>query len=290
MNLFRRHQPLRPDVAAAVERLDGLAVDVPELTDAIAIQRAILRAIYREPPGSVAVELPPARAAEKLRGGVPLLRGEQVPLDLPAVEALMVRLCQVMREHREPAGAAAEIEAALRARALSVAELADAVLRGEAGAIRERAGALGLDGGLLSTLLRFSLLPALEQLAAQLEPLRAATTWGRGSCPTCGSWPLLGEYRGLDQARVLRCGLCATGWTVDRLLCPFCGCRDHDQLGYLYAEGDEHRRAGTCERCRGYVKMLATLTAIPPTELPVHDLATLHLDMIALERGYAVPI
>jgi FdhE protein len=89
---------------------------------------------------------------------------------------------------------------------------------------------------------------------------------------------------------VLRCGLCASGWAVDRLLCPFCGSRDHEDLGYLYAEGDEHRRAGTCERCRGYVKMLATLSAIPPAELPVHDLATLHLDMIALERGYSPPV
>jgi FdhE protein len=290
MKLFRRSEPLRPDVAAAVERLGGLAAASPELADAIAIQRAILRAIYRDPPVGAAVDIAPERAAEKLRNGVPLLRGEYVPLDLSAVEALLLRLCRIMREHGEPAGAAAEIEAALRQQVLVVPDLTSAVLRGEVGAIREQAGALGLDGGLLGTLLRFSLLPALEQQAAQLESLRAAAPWGRGYCPTCGSWPLLGEYRGLEQTRVLRCGLCATGWAVDRLLCPFCGNRDHEDLGYLYAEGDENRRAGSCERCHGYVKMLATLSAIAPAELLVHDLATLHLDMIALERGYSVPM
>ena len=118
---------------------------------------------------------------------------------------------------------------------------------------------------------------------------RAATRWEQGYCPTCGSWPLLGEYRGLEQTRLLRCGLCASEWAIDRLVCPFCGSRNHADLGYLYVEGDEHKRAVTCENCRSYVKMLATLTPIPPIELAIHDLATIHLDMVALEQGYAAP-
>jgi FdhE protein len=88
---------------------------------------------------------------------------------------------------------------------------------------------------------------------------------------------LLGEYRGLDQSRFLRCGLCAAGWEVPRLFCPFCGNREHARLGLLHAEGEESKyRAATCAECRGYVKMLATLTALPP----------LHLDLAAAQRGY----
>ncbi|HEX9373562.1 MAG TPA: formate dehydrogenase accessory protein FdhE, partial [Roseiflexaceae bacterium] len=166
----------------------------------------------------------------------------------------------------------------------------DAVLGGQVASARARAGALGLPADLLGIVLRFGMFPELERVAAQLAPLREATPWRQGYCPTCGSWPLLGEYRGLDQARFLRCGLCASAWATDRLLCPFCGSRDHADLGYLHVEGEEHRRAATCERCRGYVKMLMTLAPIPPLELAVYDLDTIHLDMVARERGYAAPV
>jgi len=192
---------------------------------------------------------------------------------------------------RQPGRAAAdEIAAAIGQGALDVAELVQAVLEGRADAVRERAAALGLDDQLLCTLLRFSLFPALEQLAAQLAPLRALATWQHGYCPTCGSWPLLGEYRGLEQTRFLRCGLCATGWPLDRLLCPFCGCRDHQQLGYLHVEDDQQQRAATCGQCRCYNKTIATLGPIPPIELAVYDLATIHLDMVAIEHGYLAPV
>ena len=288
MNLFRRSQPLRPDLAAALERLDRLAEQSPPLRDAAAIQGAILRAIYRVPPLAGAFELAPDRARDKLHAGVPLLRDEDVPLDLFAIRTLMLDLCRsaVADQKRGPA---AEIAAAIEQGALDVAALVAAALKGQADAIRERAAALGLDGELVCTLLRFSLFPALEQLAARLALLRALAPWRQGYCPTCGSWPLLGEHRGLDQARYLRCGLCATEWPVDRMFCPFCGCRDHQALGYLHVEGDQQNRAATCERCLSYNKTIATLAALPAMELAVHDLATIHLDMVALERGYMAP-
>lgn len=289
MKLFRRHEQTRPDLASALERLDRLAEDTPQLRDAVALQGAILRAAYADPPQAGTLDLPQERAVEKLRGGVPLLRGEPVPLDVPAVEHLMLRLCGVMRERGHTPGAAEEIAAAIRGRALSVVELVGAVLDGKAVDIRARTVELGLDGALLCTLLRFSLFSSLAQLAADVAPLRTAP-WQQGYCPTCGSWPLLGEHRGLDQTRFLRCGLCASEWAVDRLLCPFCGSRDHQDLGYLHVEGEEQQRATTCERCGGYLKTLATLSAIPPAELPVYDLATIFLDMAARERGYAPPL
>jgi FdhE protein len=194
-----------------------------------------------------------------------------------------------VREHGSTPGIADEIAAAITGRALLVEALVQAVLDGQATMIREHAADLGLDGEMLCTLLRFSLFPALRQTAAQLAPLAATARWQRGYCPICGSWALLGEHRGLEQTRFLRCGMCAAGWPVDRLLCPFCGSRNHEDLGYLHVEGEEQKRVVTCEQCRGYVKVLASLAAIPPLDLMVHDLATIHLDIVAIERGYAAP-
>jgi FdhE protein len=284
-----RREPISPALAAALERLGQLVEASPALREAAALQEAILRTIYREPPQVGAFDLQPADAAEKLRGGVPLLRNEYVPLNMPAIMALMLELGQAVGALGEVEGTANAIGAAITRGALKVDVLVQEILLGQVSAIRERAADLGIDGDMLCTLLRFSLFPAMEQLAAQLAQLRAAATWQQGYCPTCGSWPLLGEYRGLEQTRFLRCGLCATEWAVDRLLCPFCGSRSHEDLGYLYVEGDEHKRTATCDNCRGYVKMLATLAPIPAAELAVHDLATIHLDMVALERGYAAP-
>jgi FdhE protein len=104
------------------------------------------------------------------------------------------------------------------------------------------------------------------------------------------SGDLLPRKRGLDQSRWLRCGLCAAGWEAARLWCPYCGNRDHEQRGLLHAEGEEtHCRAAVCDDCRTYVKTLTTLSAIPPLHLLIVDAATLHLDLIAAERGYVNP-
>ncbi len=106
----------------------------------------------------------------------------------------------------------------------------------------------------------------------------------------CGAWPSLGEFRGLEQVRFLRCGLCAMSWEFPRLQCPFCGNDDHRQLGYLHQEGEESKhRVATCDACRGYIKMVATLGPLEPVRLLVMDVATLPLDLVAAERGYAVP-
>jgi FdhE protein len=289
MKLFRRTQPFRPDLADALDHLDQLSQGDPSLRDAAALQSAILRTIYRSPPQAGVIDLAADRARDKLHRGVPLLRGEYVPLDNTAIQSLILDLCHVVRQSEARAGTANAIATAVEQGRLDVAALVAAVLDAQVSAIHEQAAALQIDGELLCSLLRFSLFPALEQVAAQIAPLRMLAPWQPGYCPTCGSWPLLGEYRGLDQGRFLRCGLCATEWPVDRLLCPFCGCRDHQALGYLHIEGDQQKRATTCEQCRCYNKTLATLTAIPPIELAVDDLATLHLDIIALERGYRAP-
>jgi len=115
-------------------------------------------------------------------------------------------------------------------------------------------------------------------------------TWDAGWCPTCGAWPGLAESRGLDRERWLRCGRCATGWRFEAGRCAFCGSRDHKALGYLAPEADrESRRAETCEACGGYVKTIATVAAPSAAELALADLASVELDVAALDRGFGRP-
>ena len=51
----------------------------------------------------------------------------------------------------------------------------------------------------------------------------------------------------------------------------------------------ETRKVDTCAACRGYLKTLTTLLPTAADELGLLDLATVELDVAALEHGYARP-
>ena len=68
----------------------------------------------------------------------------------------------------------------------------------------------------------------------------------------------------------------------------YCGNQDHNSLGYLYAESQPDKmRVEVCDQCHGYLKVIASFSPTPPELLAIEDLATLHLDYIAQQRGYA---
>jgi FdhE protein len=281
--------PLPPEVGEAVAELDRLAAERPALAGPAAVLRAVLPALYSEAVRETPPDLTPDQATAKFAGGIPLLRGETLNLDDSSFRRRWRAVCEAVRQHQggEAPGKLAE---ALRRGGLDARELIQEVLAGRSEAVHARADVLGLDAGLTATVLRLTAFPVLSQVSAAWEHFRAAGRWGQGYCPTCGSWPLLGEFRGLEQLRFLRCGWCAAEWEFPRLLCPFCGTRDHQQLGYLTVEGEEAKaRVAVCDACRGYVKMVTTLSALPGPRMLVADLATVHLDLTAAERGYLVP-
>jgi FdhE protein len=119
---------------------------------------------------------------------------------------------------------------------------------------------------------------------------RAAAPWPHGYCPTCAAWPLLAEVRGLARELILRCGRCGSAWPGEHRRCPFCGNREQHGQRYFAAEQErETRRAVTCDHCRGYVKVLATLGPLGQPEILLRDLESLELDVTALAHGYRRP-
>jgi FdhE protein len=274
-----------PPVEDARAEIDRLAAGRPALAPLFGWLRDLLPDLAPDdaPP---ALTLTPEQARAKLAAGVPLLRDERLDLDLKAFHRRWRRACDAL-EARQPDGAATAQSKALHEGRLDAAGMVAAVLAGRPEDVRDRADALGLDAGLTATLLRYTLFPTFTALEAALAPRREGVGWPHGHCPTCGSWPLLAEQRGLEQTRWLRCGLCAAGWDAARLWCPYCGTTDHERLHYLHAEGEEARyRAALCDACRGYVKTVTTLSEVPPLQLLVADVTTLHLDLAAAERGY----
>jgi formate dehydrogenase accessory protein FdhE len=312
-----------PQREAILQRLGRLAEQKPELAELIAFYRTMLP-LLREAQRTVEpFSLAPQVAQQKLRAGLPLLLGEALPLDLEATQALFIQLCQIIEEiGQEAVGpvkrsgwsffrrgqpdaaqllaqAEAGNETALRAMAsaqirqaveqgqLDLGAVWGALAAGETQAIQQMARELQLDEELLRTLAQNSLKPALRVWAKGLQGQVDLEEWRRGSCPMCGSAPALAEIQGKEGARHLRCTLCGADWSYPRLQCVFCNTRDHRRLGYLSVEEEAEKYSlQVCEACRGYIKVIITFEPTPADLLPVEDLATLHLDLIAAERQY----
>lgn len=138
----------------------------------------------------------------------------------------------------------------------------------------------------LAPLIAMPLLQACRRAWADLAP----GIWPHGYCPICGAWPAVAEVRGLDAARHLRCRGCGGDWATAWLRCPFCDEHDHARLGSLVAaEGLEREKIEVCDACHGYLKTITTFGPIPAEQLVLHDLATVALDVAAVERGYRPP-
>jgi FdhE protein len=295
---LRRQTPEPPEVTEAVAQLARLAETEADLRQAVALQSALLRAMYAAPVAVLPVSMTAEDAAARLDGGVPLLRNVPLPCEARHLHGIFLRLCEAAIQVNTTTGPGAPEHAvyttlaeAVKQERLDLWTLGNTWLTGDVQAVPAQLEAQGYVADLVLTLLRLTLLPCLAQVAMQLAPLRASQPWGRGYCPTCGAWPVLAEQRGLEQWRYLRCGLCASSWEVDRLLCPFCTTRDFHVLGYLQVEGEEPRqRVATCDACQSYLKLRSTLTPLTTPQLLVEEIALVHLDLIAMDKGYSPPL
>jgi FdhE protein len=98
------------------------------------------------------------------------------------------------------------------------------------------------------------------------------------------------EVRGIERARYLRCGRCGDEWQIHWLQCPFCNMTDHEQLLSLVPQsGDAARAIEACKSCTGYVKSFTTLQGADKLAVMIDDLATVDLDIAAVEQGYRRP-
>jgi formate dehydrogenase accessory protein FdhE len=311
---------------AVTRRLAAVLGHAPELSEPAAFYRAALPLLHAAQAGVEPFELPAELAQRKLALGQPLLVGEDLPLDVAATHDLFLRLSRVvekasalasaqpkpsipiksMLRRGQPdalrlieraqsgdgaalrAAAARQIRQAVERQELDLTIVWQALAFGDGERVESASSALHLDTGLFWLLAQNSLKPAFRVWAKGLAGLAGLDGWRHGECPLCGSPPALAELQGKEGARRLRCVLCGADWSYPRLQCAFCGNHDYRLLGTISIEGEEGKYwVQTCEACRGYLKVVVTFDPTPVDLLPVEDLATLHLDLVATERGYA---
>ncbi|HYY88756.1 MAG TPA: formate dehydrogenase accessory protein FdhE [Chloroflexota bacterium] len=278
-------------------RLHQLHTSRPDLETAVQVQGVLLRQTLSSPrePLVEPFPLPRERLLAKLHTGIPALHDEPASVDVDYAAELFGRLLDSLSDWEKPADPFSRVR---------VQALADAAASGRLDLDRlfteafvqhpdhlaELAGLAGVDHDLLPTLARQAVAPLLQAYARHLLPLiERGPAWERGYCPVCGGWPVLAELRGVEQAQHLRCSACGSAWRARRLACPYCGTDDSRLLHTLRVAGEECFSVSVCDQCRGYLKVGNGFDPTPSTLLPLDDLASMHLDLVAIERGYERP-
>jgi FdhE protein len=169
---------------------------------------------------------------------------------------------------------------------------ADAVAL-EGYADRLLAGTAPADEAAIAPFVGAALQTYFTRLAASLDVAWIENCDVSGFCPTCASRPVASVVRiGGERAnlRYLVCSLCATEWHVARIQCT--SCSSEGEVKYLALQSQEDARgapatrAEACDACKSYLKIFYQ-EQDPNLEPMADDLATIALDLVVDEQGYA---
>jgi FdhE protein len=220
--------------------------------------------------------------------GFSLIQKEDFPLDIESSVKLFGTLCQVGRDaNPHMAEQVRKIEEVIDKDRMELRKLFEGGWREEK--IEKVADEWVLDKKVFSFLIQSSIRPSIEagvgQFLSELDP----ETWLKGYCPLCGSLPSLSLLKEEVGKRYLLCSFCGYQWRTDRILCPFCKNKDQESLHYFCGEGEETHHIDLCDRCHQYIKTI-DYRNLKESDPVLEDLATLHLDLLASQKGYKRPV
>ncbi len=217
----------------------------------------------------------------------PLLDHATIRLDAKAAGASVRR---IMDAAADAGGAeASELRTVARGTGFEALALLEATVCQDDERLTVQAASLGVERNVLVAVGLLAAMPLLDACRRKTSD-RAPASWPHGYCLVCGAWAALAELRGLERTRHLRCGRCGTGWDIEWVRCAYCRASDNSTFSSLVPEdGVEARRVDVCRGCRGYTKLLTSARAWPAGQVPVEDLASVDLDLIAVEHGFERP-
>jgi len=220
--------------------------------------------------------------------GFSLIQKEDFPLDIESSVKLLETLCQIGKDANPlMAEQVGKIREALDNKKIDLKKLLGKGV--EEQRIEQMADEFGLDKKVFSFLIQSSIKPSIEagmeELRSELDP----ETWHKSHCPVCGSLPSLSLLKEEVGKRYLLCSFCGYQWRINRTFCPFSDNKDQESLHYLFAEREEAYRIDLCEKCHQYIKTI-DYRKLEESAVVLEDLATLHLDILATQKGYKRPV
>ncbi|MBU0987272.1 MAG: formate dehydrogenase accessory protein FdhE [Proteobacteria bacterium] len=235
---------------------------------------------------SVQFQLPELDFAQEdllnaLAQGRSFLKPEELSLEWEKIDALYRRLVKLLEKREDGRRQSEGLLKAMEEKRNKTPVLIKAALASDFETIDASAKVLKVDPPVLALLLRLSLRPVLSIIAQAVLERLDLDLWHYGHCPVCGSMPKLADLSGEGGKRRLHCSLCEAAWYYPRLRCPFCENNNRKDLSYLRAENVEGLRVDLCGRCNNYIKTMDLREIAGPIIVPLDDVATWHLDIIA---------
>jgi Protein involved in formate dehydrogenase formation len=283
----------------AEQRWKDVVEGRPDLAPAIALQKGLLTLVVDlsrqvTPDRLPRLSLPPRYLAAKLARGVPAFAGEPIPLPVALLKPLVLSLCDELAAGGA-GDAATHIREAIDSGSIETGSLLTASLARDQGAIRTGASHRGLSPDLVWLVAELAVSPvayALQRMlfanTASVETKGAtAAAWNHGYCPACGSWPALAEI--VDAHRTLRCSFCAAAWELTTHACVYCEEAGEPFVTVAPDAAREDRRLELCSSCGSYLKTLDLGQLSPFPLLAIADLATMDLDVAAMEHQFGRP-
>jgi FdhE protein len=246
---------------------------------------AVMEAVLSEAANAKWDALVPARN-HRQENRIPLLAGITLALDTSLVRTWIQDLFAVAA--RRGTAQMSSLNLVKHSESSSLALFESSLWQNRA-RVREAAARFGADADAFEAVSLLIPVPLLHACARKWDSCKAES-WTEGYCPICGAWPALAEVRGIERSHYFRCGRCGGGWQAQCLSCPYCGTTDHNELASLVPEKSGSMGVvNVCKRCLGYVKTFTRLQGSPPAAITVDDLASVDLDVAAVEQGYKRP-
>ncbi len=216
------------------------------------------------------------------------MQKEDFPLDMEASVKLFGTLCQIgIDTNPHMASQGRKIKEVLDNKKIDLRKLLKKGLTEQQ--VEQVADEFGLDKKVFLFLIQSSVKPSIEAVVEQLRPELDPGAWIKGYCPVCGSLPSLSLLKEEVGKRYLLCSFCGCQWRIDRRFCPFCGNKDQESLHYFHGEGEAAHRIDLCDKCHQYIKTI-DFRKIEESDPVLEDLASLHLDIVAAQKGYKRPV
>ena len=215
----------------------------------------------------------------------PLTSPSEFSVDINASRKLFKKICKIINKSGNHMSSAAEtIVAASENKKLDFNKLYAALLNDDDASFGNIASRLKTPKDVLAFITYNSIKPSVS-LYAQSVSKYLDNPWEKGYCPVCGNLPVISTFES-DGERFLVCGFCWHKWAVTRLFCPFCENKESDTLHYFFSEEEKEYRVDVCDKCGKYIKNVDTRIIDRFVYPPLEQIATLHLDIMAKEKGF----
>jgi len=221
----------------------------------------------------------------------PLLRFEDIPLDLTDLRLMVRQTADVLRRYGalddadfhkvQTLGRDMKLLGTVGEWYRSVAD------RHATAAVGSGSGFHGPspDEGMVGQVLTLAMRPFLSRCAEVLQQRSDLSVWHHPHCALCGGEP---DFAVITPAaeRHLICSRCTLRWKYESLTCPYCRNADRGTIT-SFATSDGQYRVYACDRCHRYLKAYDARRTSRPVMPMVDSVATLPLDAAAIQRGYS---